>query len=350
MKKIAVIGAGSTGWSVAAELSMRGYEVWLCDIFGKEEYSHYEVAVSLGGSITGNTVIRAVTTDAEAALKGAGQVICCTISNADEQVAEYIAPFLEPGSAVLLSAGNLGAFVYRRTFERCGRRDVTVGETSGNLFSCRRTGEAEVFFGGAYDVKNVAAFPARDTAGLIEAFRGIYELRAVDCILEAAFNGPNLLSHISLIVVNAGAIESCQGTYYSFKQAICPSTIAIADRLWEEKKAVMDALRFPCGPSPSANFRKYADPSIYTFDNFKALSGPNSMQERHISEDVPIIGCLFLSVAEALGVKVPLYRALVTVASAINQTDYYRKGRTLERLGLGGLKGKQIAEYFMTAE
>ena len=31
MKKIAVIGTGGTGYSVASELSNRGYEVWLGD-------------------------------------------------------------------------------------------------------------------------------------------------------------------------------------------------------------------------------------------------------------------------------------------------------------------------------
>ena len=165
-------------------------------------------------------------------------------------------------------------------------------------------------------------------------------------ILRMGLNGFLLSNIISLTVVNAGAIEKNEGTYYSFKQAICPSTIAIVDALWKEKKAVMDALGMPCGPSPSGNFKKYADPENHSFDNFKNLSGPDSMQERHITEDIPVIGCLFLSVARFVGVETPLYRALVTVASAINHTDYYKDGRTLENLGLGELRGVKIREYF----
>ena len=348
--QIAVIGGGGTGWSVAADLSLRGYEVTLCDIFSKEPYTHRDIPMELTGGITGHTSIHMVTTDIGAALQDADKIICCTISNLDESVAEMLCPYLKANSTVLLSAGNLGSLIYRRVFKKHGRSDVIVGESSGNLFSCRRTGENQVLFGGGYKPKNAAAFPAKDTQALIRTFDGVYQLNGVSSILETSLNGPNLLSHISLIVVNAGAIETTRETYYSFRQAICPATITIVDRLWEEKKLVMDALGLPCGPSPSGNFRKYADSSRHDFDDFKALSGPNSMQERHITEDVPIIGCLFLSLAKATGIAVPLYQALVTVAGAINGTDYYAVGRTLENLGLGDLQGEQISRYFEKAE
>ncbi len=353
MKKIAVIGAGGSGYSVAAELAMNGHEVRLCDILhdnGRESFTDWDVCLESTGSITGQSVVRAVTTDTATAMEGAELVICCTISNADEQVARAIAPHLTPGTAVLISAGNLGSLIFRRIFDEQGVAGVIVGETSGSLFSSRRIGENQVFFGNGNTPKDVAAFPASDTPRLIEAFQGIYTLEPVSSILEATFNAPNLLSHISLTIVNAGAIENGPKPYYSFKQAICPSSIAIADALWAEKKAVMDALGLPCNPSPSGNFKKYADPNIHTFDDFKELAGPNSLQERHITEDCPIIGCLFLSVAKAVGVATPLYDALVKVAGAINHTDYYAQGRTLENLGLGHLHGVQVVRYFEAAQ
>ncbi|NCE66231.1 hypothetical protein D1159_17040 [Pseudoflavonifractor sp. 524-17] len=352
MKKIAVIGAGGSGYSVAAELVLNGHEVRLCDILhdnGKADFTEHDVMIESTGSITGTSVLHTVTTDPAIAMEGAELVVCCTISNADEMTARAIAPYLKPDAAVLLSAGNLGSLIFRRVFDEARVSGVIVGETSGSLFSSRRTGENVVFFGNGNTPKDAAAFPASDTDKLVEAFRGIYTLEPVGSILEAAFNAPNLLSHISLTIVNAGAIENGPKPYYSFKQAICPSSIAIADALWKEKKAVMDALGFPCGPSPAGNFRKYADPDIHTFDDFKELTGPNSLQERHITEDAPIIGCLFLSVARAVGVDVPLYDALIKVAGAINHTDYYSEGRTLENLGLGHLRGVQVAQYFQSA-
>lgn len=355
MKKIAVMGAGGTGYSVAAELSLRGYEIWLCDVGAEggetaEKYTEYAKKMEVSGAIRGTAEIHAVTNDVQAALAEAELVICCTISNWDERVARTIAPWLMPGSKVLLSAGNLGSLIYYRVFQEYGVEQVVVGETSGNLFSCRRPGENAVFMGNQYKPKKAAAFPAGNTECLIQAFAGVYELIPASCILETAFNAPNLLSHISLTLVNAGAIENSREPYYIFKQGICRSTINLADGLWREKKAVMDALGFPCAPSPANSFRKYADPDLHEFDHFKNLAGPDSLTVRHITEDVPILGCLFLSVAKAIGVETPLYASMVKVAEAINQTNYYEQGRTTENLGLGHLRGVQIPQFFQQAD
>lgn len=353
MKKIAVMGTGGTGCTVASELSMRGYEVWLCDVFQKEGdqiSTEYSVMMELSGAIEGTAAIHAVTNDVKATLSGAELVICCTISNLDEQVARLIAPHLEPGAAVLVSAGNLGSLIYHRVFQEYGVKDVVVGDTCGNLFSCRRLGNRQAFAGNAYRPKKAAAFPARDTARLVKAFEGVYELIPASSILETAFNAPNLLSHISLTIVNAGAIENAREPYYIFKQGICRSTLNLADGMWAEKKKVMDALGLPCTPSPSGSHRKYADPTIHQFDHFKNLIGPDSLSSRYITEDIPILGCLFLSVAKAVGVETPLYAAMVKVAEAINQTPYYEQGRTLKNLGLDHLHGIQILKYFEEGE
>ena len=306
MKKITVVGAGGAGYSIAAELALNGHQVKLLDLLhdnGKEDFTEHDVVIELTGSIEGTATLHTVTTDAAAAMEGAELVVVSTISNADELAARTIAPFIKSGTVVLLSAGNLGSLIFRRVFDACGIKDVVVGEACGALFSSRRTGENVVFFGNANRPKKAAAYPAKDTEKLIKAFEGIYTFTPFSSILESAFNGPNLLSHISLTVVNAGAIENGPKPYYSFKQAICPSTI-----------------------------------------------GPNSLQERHITEDAPVLGALFLSVAKAVGVETPLYDALIKVAGAINHTDYYAEGRTLENLGLGGLRGVQVAKYFIGTE
>jgi len=349
MKKIAVIGTGGTGYTVAAELSLRGFEVWLCDatpVEGEAAYIEQNVEVKLTGAMEGTATVRAVTNDPRAALADTQLVICCTISNLDEQTARFIAPHLCPGSAVLISAGNLGALIYHRVFQELGVKDPIVGDTCGNLFSCRRLGDRVAFAGNGYSPKKVAAFPVRDTGKLVKAFEGIYELIPASSLLETTFNAPNLLSHISLTIVNAGAIENAKEPYYIFKQGICRSTLNLADGMWAEKKKVMDALGLPCAPSPSGNHRKYADPTVHQFDHFKNLIGPDSMSSRYITEDIPILGCFFLSMAKALGVETPLYAAMVKVAEAINQTPYYQQGRTLENLGLNHLRGVQLIRYF----
>lgn len=351
LKKVAVVGAGGTGHTIAADLALRGYDVSLCDSEAYHEILERTAAnggVRTSGMIgEGFAPLPLVTTDLGLALKDAELVICCTIANRDGEVAEMIAPCLRRDSVVLLSAGSAGALVYRRVFDRHGLQETVVGETCGNMFSCRLLEDGvTVFTGSRYTAKKAAAVPAADTPRLIEAFRDVYELLPAENILDTAFNGPNLMGHLVLCTLNAGAIENSEDTYYVFRQGICRSAVNLVDTMWLEKKAVLDRLNIPCTPSPAAKYRRFMDPQEHQFDDFKSLAGPDKLTNRYITEDTPMLVCLFISVARKLDIPVPLFESLVRVVSAINQTDYYAEGRTLENLGLDGLSADEIVEFF----
>ena len=54
---------------------------------------------------------------------------------------------------------------------------------------------------------------------------------------------------------------------------------------------------------------------------------------------------LALSCAKRLGIEMPVLKSVVTLASAVNETDYYKKGRSLENLGfVEELTMKEIIE------
>ena len=352
MKKIGIVGGGSPGHTAATVFSMWGHEVRLCDSAAYAEILEKTAALPemrLEGSMgEGSAKISMVTTDIGKALADVDVVVCCTIANRDEEVAEMIAPYLKDGSVVLLSSGGLGSLVYRRVFDRKGLTSVIVGENCGNLFPCRLVEPGLCRIGLPLMKKNVAAFPCSDTPKLIEAFQGILEFSAAGSILECALNGPNLIGHIVLTILNAGAIENAADTYYVFSQGVGVSAMNLADAMFAEKKQVMDALGLPAGVSPSGSYRKYLDPDNHDYDHFKRLAGPDQVTNRYISEDTPTLVCLFISVAEALGINVPIFKAMERVASAVNRADYYAEGRTLKNLGLDHLKGAAVLEYFQT--
>lgn len=353
MKKIGVVGGGSTGHTVATVLSIWGHEVHLCDSEAYAEILNQTAALErmklVGSMGEASAKINMVTTDVGKALADVDLVICCTIANRDRETAEMISPYLNENSVVLLSSGGLGSYIYRKIFDAKGLTNVIVGESCGNLFPCRLEGTDVVRVGLPLMKKNVAAFPYSDTPKLIEAFEGVFEFNAASCILEAALNGPNLIGHIVLTLLNAGAIENATDTYYVFQQGVCRSAMNLADAMFAEKKQVMDALGLPAGASPSGTYRKYLDPENHDYDNFKQLAGPDQVTNRYISEDTPTLVCLFISVAEALGIEVPTFKAMERIASAVNQADYYKEGRTLENLGLGSLKGsEEVLAYFKT--
>ena len=120
--------------------------------------------------------------------------------------------------------------------------------------------------------------------------------------------------------------------YYVFRQGICRSTINLIDAVWQEKRAVMEQLSLPCSPSPSGKYRKFMEPNEHQFDAFKALAGPDKLTNRYITEDTPMLVCLFLSVARALDISTPLFESLVNIILS-HQSNALLQGRTLEILG-----------------
>lgn len=350
MKKVTVFGGGATGHVVSAELGVRGFDVCLCE---EPDYAdslnaaqcHGEISIS-GPGIDGVGKLGLVTTDLQKAMDWADHVIVCTISNRDEKVARSLAPHLHAGQSILLSAGNFGSFLFRKVFDEAKIEGVVVGETCGNLFPSRIIGEAKTVTGFPWSPKPAAAWPTKDTDKLIEAFSDIYELNKAPSILYCALDVGNMMSHIAPVLMNAGAIENSKESYYIFRQGISPAVIHVVDALWEEKKKVMDAMGYPASPSLSGLFTPLMDDDFHGLDDFKNLEGPNVVTGRHIIEDTPTLDCLMISVASAMGVEVPLFRAMVKVVSAMNQTDYYAQGRTLENLDLGHLKGQALIDYF----
>jgi opine dehydrogenase len=59
---------------------------------------------------------------------------------------------------------------------------------------------------------------------------------------------------------------------------------------------------------------------------------------------------LSVSLARKAGVPTPTYDTMIHLASTVNDTEFYRSGRTLENLGLGHLSLAQLDAYLRTGK
>jgi len=64
------------------------------------------------------------------------------------------------------------------------------------------------------------------------------------------------------------------------------------------------------------------------------LTGPEARFHRYLTEDVPYAMVLISQLGDLVRVETPVIDAHVTLASLLNQTDYWKEGRTLKKLGL----------------
>jgi opine dehydrogenase len=192
----------------------------------------------------------------------------------------------------------------------------------------------------------IAAFPARDTAAVIEASRPAYPaLTPATHVLETALYNPNILLHPVGVIFNLGRIEYSKGEFWMYKEGFTPSVVKILRALEAERIALPHALDVEPMSFEEYYQWRYQKP----WSDFAAVSskGPFSAKTRYITEDIPIGMVLWASLGEMLSIPTPTARALIHISSVIHDTDYWQGGRTVEKLGLAGMKIEELKRYLL---
>ena len=133
-----------------------------------------------------------------------------------------------------------------------------------------------------------------------------------------------------------------------YKEGITPSVKKIINGMDRERQAIMAALGYP----PMTYEQVFNDLFNVTVAEFAVASsqGPFSMQDRYITEDVPMGVTLTASLGRLLHVPTPTYDSIIHIASLVNATEYYKTGRNLANLKLGAFSAAQLNEYVMTGK
>ena len=340
IERITIIGAGSTGHAVAGIMSMRGFQITLCDNerFSKELDAVKELGfIQLRGRIRGIGKPAKVTTDPAEAVPGAQAIFVHVPADRHEEVARFIAPYLEDGQHILIIPGNLGAFVFRKVFQELGvTAKVTLTEKEGNFCPCRLSAPAEVTVGMPLNLKGkVASLPASDTERVLKDLEGVVEYTANVNVFEGVINAGNVINHIASTVLSTAEIDHKGDQYALFKYAFTPSVVHCVNKIAAERKAVIEAMGMTQHGEPTGMINKVLHldehPEVRVF--YEYMDGPNSVDHRYLHEDCGCGGAFALSVAKRLGMEMPVLEAFLGVAGAINDRDYIHGGRTLENLG-----------------
>lgn len=344
MKSIAVLGAGGTGHAIAADLTLAGFDI---SLYEEPRFKESVEPILKRGGIEikgaarqGFAKISKVTTNIEEALRGAKIILVAVPAWRHESIAELCAPHLEDGQTIVIGPGNAGSLVFANKLkDKKIRKKVAIAEMERNFYPCRRTGPAEVTVALAGGIRYIAAFPAKNTSRVIDCLEGVYDVVPGINVLEVTLNNPNIMGHVAGSLLNTGAIEKSGGDFYLYKGYITPSILRCIEAVYREKMAIFQVLGYTSRSSPDGMKKAHASPE------FQNLIGPTSMQHRYITEDASTGQALMISLGEMLNVPTPVTKALVTLVSVINETDYLKEGRTVEKLRISGLTVEQLNRY-----
>lgn len=354
-REICVIGAGNGGSAVAGDLTLAGHRIRL---FEFEEYAGNIEPIRAKGGIevtgiarTGFAKLALATTDIAAAVRGAELIMVTTQALAHERVARALAPVLVDGQLVVLWPGSGGTLTVRKAWDEMGmQRKVLLAEGVTFPYCCRRLRGP-----GTVNIHRIdgprmllAALPASDTAAAIEALDGTYGhmVQPGKTILEPALYNVNIIVHPVGGLLNMGRIEYAKGEFWMYKEGITPSVKKVVGAMDAERSRLFTAL----GYTPYTYDEVFRDCFNMSVEEFAKTSskGPFSMQDRYITEDIPMGATLTVSLARKAGVPTPTYDTMIHLASVVNDTDFYSGGRSLDNLGLGGLGLEQLDRYLKT--
>ncbi|MDO9349048.1 MAG: NAD/NADP octopine/nopaline dehydrogenase family protein, partial [Anaerolineales bacterium] len=75
------------------------------------------------------------------------------------------------------------------------------------------------------------------------------------------------------------------------------------------------------------------------------IKAPATLNHRYIFEDIPMSLVPMASLGERYGVSVRGMDAIIRLACIVHRTDYWRRGRTLDKLGINNLSVGELTHY-----
>jgi len=359
-EKIAVLGAGNAGYAMSADLALAGHKVNLYEMPRFKQ--NLEPILERGGiekmgrPTTGFARLDSAMTDIKEAIEGVSHIMVVTQALAHRTIAELCAPHLENGQTVVLFTGSAGSLVFAKALKErvdIERKEVVIAETITMPYGCRR-GAIVALPPYAVRVDNVsaevdvAAFPAKNTEKVVHSLNEIYKgipsstFVSAPNVLYVGLNNPNIVEHAGSSLLNVGRIEYSKGDFKLYEEGLTPSVVRVLNAVDGEKCAILKALNL----KPITR-EEILSKSIINKPREK-YKGPVSVKDRYVTEDVPIGLVLMASLGDMLGVSTPTTKSIIHLFSVINQVDYMREGRTVEKLGISELSVDELNRFLMT--
>ena len=389
-KPIAVLGAGAVGKAIAGDCALGGAKVRICDLMPFAKNTLRNVAEKgikfygdqinyYGFEREGFAKMDKVTTDVAEAVKGAGLIVVATPTFGHVPFFEKLIPVLEDGQVVHIFPDNFGSLILKKMMDEAGcDKDVIVGGWSSSTYGSRVdiyggvvTHKIRVYYR-AITLRG-AAMPAKDTEKFIESSKYLPSMDAVtqgdgavagDTVLDTGLSNVNPVLHCPGAILGVSTMENFGRIFgedkYKFSiysHAYCESISQVQYSFYKEECALADKLGVGIQPYEKEHFfsrenvlgQEYMGLDyLIPFDQQDPIqfgTGPFTMENRYITEDIPV-GChVYHELGKKYGVKTPIIDSMIHLACAILDRDLTQGAYTLEYLGIDNMDVDTLNKY-----
>ncbi len=350
--KVTVVGSGHGGCAVAAVLAMKGHEVNILKI-GSTLHNKNFKELKEKGSIRlrgiegeGTMPLHKVTRNAADVIPESDLILVYYVANFHPLVAKAIAPFLNKKHLVALGPGYMGSLIFEKEMAKLSNQSMPLFAEFETLPYSSRITEP-----GVVDIvsKNVrhpfASYPATRKNEIKESLDPVIgECFPRNNLIEVSLHNPNLVIHTIGVLMNAALIEDTDKKFAMYRDGFSPSIWKLVQKLDNEKMDVLEKIGVPRIPYFDAfRFRTFINTDIDPLEGFKhyaseAPDGPFTVNNRYVTEDVPMGLGLLLSLGARLNIETPICESLMNIANAfLPEHDFFKEARSLESFWDGTL-------------
>ena len=355
-KKIAVLGGGNGAHMMAADMKLRGHEVRLYEMpqfAGRLEQLFETRTIRVTSVMNEEVTLDVVTSDISEAVSGVDYILVVTPAFAHATYAELLKGQVNKDQILITFPGAFAALEFHKAL--AGDDCPVIADANNLPYDVRLAGPATVALHGHNKI-NIAFLPADRGPELISQLReDLFPFQRVyDSVLECGLSIVNPTLHTGPCLLNIGHIESPMREFFLYEHGVTPSSMKVNVRLDNERKAVGKVLGYRLTPIEDFSGMEEG----YTWqDLYKSLhgeialtpiSGPNSIENRYLTEDAPYGLVPWVAIAKVFGVEMPLTNAVLDVYDVIHETNWRESGLGLEKMGLAGMDAAAIREFVRT--
>ena len=409
-KPIAVLGGGAVGKTMAADCALAGKEVRIWDqpAFAKRNFLNIKkTGITLSGNQfsffgynrKGTAYVSLATDDLAEAVKGAGIIIVATVAIAHEDIFRQLIPLLEDGQVIHILPDNCGTLIFRKLMrEMKSTAKVIVGSwytapygirvvKRGGVVTneCKVEDRITTIRGCALPAKDNEAFMA--SAYYIPAFGAIIDAEGEvtisrkgeefhhgfvtgNTVLDIILSNVNPVIHVPGTVLAVSTMQNFDTVlgqemknYSLYGFGACPAIAEVQAKFWDEEKAPAKAMDIGLCTVNYEDFfsrttmygKEYMGPDFAVpyeekYENFFG-DGPFDLENRYITEDVPV-GCWLMSqLGKKFNVPTPIIDSMILLASTMLKRDLAKGSKyTLDYLEIGHMDLEQLHKYLNEGE
>lgn len=397
-KPIAVLGGGAVGKTVAADCKLAGREVRLYSRSAKSLKDLDKTGILLDGiqrnlynfERSGKAMLDLASNDIAQVMKGAGLVVLSVPALAHEDYIKAMVPHLEDGMVIHIFTDNWATLLIRKTMKEMGiNKDVIVGGWSSAPYGTR----IEKIFGfwtnhvgikyRAISLRG-ASMPMADIDDFIESVKYLPAMDSVtygngpvkgDTVMDIGFSNVNPVIHVPASILGVSSMENwslvygnAPDSYSMYSHGLCPSICRIQYQFYEEELAIAKAMGINL---PHYDYEMFfsrrsiltqeymgldengKDNVIFPLDKpcDEGNTGPNSIDHRYITEDIPV-GCkIYHDLGKKFGVPTPIIDSMIILGGGMHEKSFFENTKyDLDYLGIGNMNKEQLLEYLYTGK